>query len=56
MEDKKKLEKEKLRFEELDDHDIPTVENTESIEDWEKKHGRGFWGNATTGYVYNEDL
>ncbi len=53
---KRQLKKEKLRLEELDDHDIPTVENSESIEDWERKHSRGFWGNAATGYIYDKDL
>jgi len=27
-----------------------------SISDWERTHGRGFWGNASTGYHYDEDV
>jgi len=47
----------KQQLKDLDDHDIPTV-NSEvsiSIERWELIHGRGFWGNATTGYIYDKD-
>jgi len=39
----------------LDDDDIPTVKDNESIEEWEVKNGRGFWGNDTTGHIYNND-
>ena len=27
-----------------------------TIQNWEKHNGRGFWGNETTGYIYNDDL
>lgn len=27
-----------------------------SIREWEKRNGRGFWGNSTTGYIYDKDL
>jgi len=43
----------KEKFEDLDD-DIPST-NTESIEDWEIDSGRGFWGNQTTGYHYDDE-
>jgi len=26
------------------------------VSDWEKCHGRGFWGNASSGYHYDEDV
>jgi hypothetical protein len=26
-----------------------------SISSWEESHGRGFWGNATSGYIYDKD-
>lgn len=37
-----------------EDEDIPVVKNHETVKDWERKNGRGFWGNATTGYYYDE--
>ena len=30
-------------------------DHTESIQEWESNHGHGFWGNATTGYIYDKD-
>lgn len=50
-EEKKKLAEEKRWLKEMDDDDIPVVNNHESIEEWEEKNGRGFWGNNTTGYI-----
>lgn len=38
------------------DEDIPVVENHKTIKEQEIKNGCGFWGNATTGYIYNDDL
>jgi hypothetical protein len=26
-----------------------------SISSWEQSHGHGFWGNASSGYVYDRD-
>lgn len=26
-----------------------------SIERWEEVNGRGFWGNSTSGYIYDKD-
>ena len=26
-----------------------------SIESWERSHGHGFWGNSTSGYIYDKD-
>jgi len=26
-----------------------------SIESWENSHGRGFWGNSSSGYIYDKD-
>ncbi|MFA5366355.1 MAG: hypothetical protein WC333_00330 [Dehalococcoidia bacterium] len=26
-----------------------------TIENWEKHHGHGFWGNSTTGYITDEE-
>ena len=44
-------------LEELDDHDIPVTEEvTHSIRRLEILHGRGFWGNNKTGYIYDKDL
>jgi len=37
-----------------DENDIP-VSNSQSITEWEEEHGRGFWGNETTGYIYDKD-
>jgi len=42
------------RFKELDDNNIPVVKNHESVKEWEIKNGRGFWGNSTTGYIYDD--
>lgn len=36
------------------EEDVPRV-NSKSIREREKEDGHGFWGNATTGYIY-EDL
>jgi len=48
---------------ELDDEDIPTTNNDNrgaldgySVGEWEKRNGRGFWGNESRGYIYDEDL
>ena len=45
----RKFTKKQLR--QLDDDDIPVVKNSESIEDYERRTGHGFWGNSTSGYV-----
>jgi hypothetical protein len=42
-----------------EDDDIPTVsgdalDGHSSIDSWERTNGRGFWGNATTGYITDE--
>jgi hypothetical protein len=34
----------------MEDDDIPTT-SSESIEEYEQRTGRGFWGNNTTGYI-----
>ena len=39
----------------LEDNDIPTT-NSKSIEEIENEQGHGFWGNSTSGYIYNKDL
>jgi hypothetical protein len=44
----------KIQFDALDEDGIPTVA-TESISEYEQRTGRGFWGNATTGYIYDKD-
>lgn len=49
---------------ELDDEDIPTVTRDDvnsatqglGVREWEKRNGRGFWGNASSGYIYDKDL
>jgi len=38
-----------------DDNDIPVVRNSESISSYENRTGRGFWGNPSSGYVYDKD-
>ena len=48
MKNEKPMSKKRLAT--LDDDDIPVVKNNESVGEWEKKHGKGFWGNAKTGY------
>ena len=30
------------------------LDGCSSISDWENKHGRGFWGSAANGYVYDD--
>ena len=37
-----------------DDNDIPYC-NSESISSIESRTGRGFWGNPSSGYVYDRD-
>ena len=27
-----------------------------SVSSWERKHGRGFWGNSKKGFIYDKDL
>lgn len=27
-----------------------------SVGEWERRNGRGFWGNSTTGYIYDKDI
>lgn len=49
----------KLSEKEDDDND-PKKLNTwrdtyDSIDDYEKHHGHGFWGNSSTGYIYDKD-
>ena len=51
---KRKLTKKQL--EQLDDDNIPVVKNTESVEEYERRTGHGFWGNSTTGYVKDKHL
>ena len=38
-----------------DDNDIPVVRDSESISAYENRTGHGFWGNPSSGYVYDED-
>jgi predicted house-cleaning noncanonical NTP pyrophosphatase (MazG superfamily) len=38
-----------------DDNDIPVVRNSESISSYENRTGHGFWGNPSTGYIYDKD-
>jgi hypothetical protein len=54
-EEKKKLAEERRWLKAMDDDDIPVVKNSESTQEWETKNGRGFWGNNTTGYIYDKD-
>lgn len=48
-------------YEEMDikeHNDGPTpdaLQGHASIASWERANGRGFWGNATTGYIYDDD-
>jgi hypothetical protein len=43
----------KKRLQQLDDDNIPVVKNLESIEEWENRNGRGFWGSDANGYIYD---
>lgn len=51
---------EKRRLKALEE-DVPSTNEGDalgghsSIASWEEAHGRGFWGNSTTGYVYDKD-
>jgi nitrite reductase/ring-hydroxylating ferredoxin subunit len=48
--------KDKKRLKVLnDDNDIPVVRDSESISAYENRTGHGFWGNPSSGYVYDED-
>jgi len=38
-----------------DDNDIPVVRDSESISSYENRTGHGFWGNPSSGYVYDRD-
>ena len=38
---------------------LPTgdaLDGCATVRQWEVENGRGFWGNATTGYINDEDL
>jgi hypothetical protein len=37
--------------------EFPFVSATDrlSISEWEIRNGRGFWGNETTGYIYDKN-
>jgi len=37
-----------------DENDIP-ISNGESISEYEERTGHGFWGNETTGYIFDKD-
>jgi hypothetical protein len=45
----------KKRLAELDDDDVPTTRPSKSIQEIEEEQGHGFWGNSTTGYIYDKD-
>lgn len=46
---------EKRRLKALEE-DVPdALGGCGSIKKWEEVHGRGFWGNSTTGYIYDKD-
>lgn len=36
------------------DEDVPTT-HSKSIDEIERETGHGFWGNSTTGYIYDKD-
>lgn len=66
LEREKKEAEEFLRMEAFwgDDDDEPTtfgspdsdaLQGHGSVESWERAKGRGFWGNSSTGYVYDKD-
>lgn len=41
-----------------DDDDLnmgDALDNCGSVSNWENKNGRGFWGNPTSGYIYDDD-
>jgi hypothetical protein len=37
-----------------DNYSADALDGCSSISSWEERHGRGFWGNATSGYVYDK--
>ena len=46
----------KKQIDALDDDDnIPTTRTSKSIQEIEEEQGHGFWGNSTTGYIYDKD-
>ena len=45
---------EKKKWVDQMDEDVPST-NKRSIEEEEKYMGHGFWGNSTTGYIYDKD-
>jgi len=36
--------------------DSDALDGFSTVSDWEIKNGRGFWGNATTGYINDSDI
>ncbi|MFA5953603.1 MAG: hypothetical protein WC812_03345 [Candidatus Pacearchaeota archaeon] len=52
--DKKLIKNSNQQLKDLMDDDIPTVKNYKTIKELEERSGRGYWGNATTGYIYDE--
>jgi hypothetical protein len=49
------MKKQKRKRTDVLDEDVPSVHHR-SIEEEEKYQGHGFWGNSTTGYIYDKDL
>ena len=38
------------------EEDMPCARSSKSIYEIERDSGHGFWGNSTTGYIYDKDL
>jgi len=51
---KSKLSKEEKRWLKMMDEDVPTC-HSPSIESIERESGHGFWGNPTSGYIYDKN-
>jgi len=39
----------------LDDEDSDAMGGCSSVEDWENRNGRGFWGSSANGYVSDKN-
>lgn len=37
-------------------NDVDALDGHATISSWEEDNGRGFWGNADTGYIYDKDM
>jgi len=52
-----KIKKEENTFSHKEDDDLNDGNALDgmTVSQWEQRNGRGFWGNPTTGFVYDKD-